>query len=675
MTRRFNILNGIASLFILTGIYITSLYSYLLFHSIAEIFSIFIAFGIFMFAWNSRNFIKNQYFLFIGVAYLFIGGMDLLHTLSYSGMGIFTAYGTNLPTQLWISARYMESLTLLIAPFFVTRKINIRHICPVYAGITVLLLGAIFYVDLFPTCFIEGTGLTPFKKISEYIIALILTGSLLIIINKRESFDPHIFKLLAASILLTIASELAFTFYISAYGFSNMVGHLLKIISFYLIYKAVIETGLKQPYSILLREIKAGEAKLCRLNLELEKRVDEKTSDLKKEIIEKENVQKKLSRSHNLLKAVFEGISDVLLVVDADFSLKLCNRAALTYFNIDPDRLAAMSLSGLLYPDQETVDMFPACRAVQKGIYTIFEQKGFLDHKKIEQVTIYPIKGNDYTASGAILRIADVTKPRMLERQMAHNEKLAAIGFLVAGITHEINNPINFITFNLPILHEYLEYIIPVMDTFAETHPDIDIFGMTYEEFREDIFKLLDNMAYGAKRVKTIISNLKSFSKPKDQKQYERVDISTMITRSIDICQGKIKKMVTSFETTIPDNLEEIYTDPEYIEQVLINMLINAAQASDKPDSWVKLNVLEGVTKEENLIIEIKDNGCGMDDETREKIFDPFFTTKPAGEGTGLGLYLCHNMIQSLGGRIDVESNPGEGSTFRIVLPQKSGMT
>lgn len=670
MIRRFNFLKGVVFLLVFTGIFITSLYNYLLFHSIAEIFSIFIAFGIFMFAWNSRNFIENQYFMFIGIAYLFIGGIDLIHTLSYSGMGVFTGYGTNLPTQLWISARYMESITLLIAPFFITHKIDAGHVCAVYAGITALLLGAIFYVDIFPACFIEGSGLTPFKKISEYMISLILAGSLIYIINKQRVFHPYIFKLLAASILLTITSELVFTFYISAYDLSNMMGHFLKIISFYLIYKAVIETGLKQPYSILLREIKAGEAKLGRLNLELEKRVDERTSDLKKEIVEKEHIQKKLSRSHNLLKAVFEGISDVLLVVDADFSLKLYNNAALTYFNIDPDLLSDMSLPDLLYPDQETVDTCPACHAVRTGKYTIFEHQDFPDHNRIAQVTIYPIKTSEFTTSGAILRISDITKSRMLEKQMAHNEKLAAIGFLVAGIAHEINNPINFITFNLPILHDYLHLILPVMDTHAETHPDVDMFGMTYAEFREDIFKLLDNMGYGAKRVKTIISNLKTFSRTKNNKNKEFVDIHVMIDRSISICQGKIKKMVTSFETDIPDNLERVYTDSECIEQVLINMLINAAQASDKPDSWVKLNVIKGDTQEKNVIIEIKDNGCGMNDETRKKIFDPFFTTKPGGEGTGLGLYLCHNMIQSLGGHINVESKPGEGSTFRIVLPK-----
>ncbi|MGZ3525193.1 MAG: MASE3 domain-containing protein, partial [Thermodesulfobacteriota bacterium] len=99
-------------LLILAGLYVSSLYNYLLFHNLAEIFSIVIAFGIFAIAWNSRLFLDNNYLLFIGIAYLFVGGLDLLHTFSYKGMAIFGESGSNLPTQLWIAARYMESLSL-----------------------------------------------------------------------------------------------------------------------------------------------------------------------------------------------------------------------------------------------------------------------------------------------------------------------------------------------------------------------------------------------------------------------------------------------------------------------------------------------------------------------------------------------------------------------------------
>jgi signal transduction histidine kinase len=264
----FNIL--LVGILLTAGLYWCSQYSYLLFHSLAELFSIVIAAGIFMLAWNARTILKNEYLLLLGIAYLFVGAQDLIHTLAYKGMGVFPGYDANLPTQLWISARYTESLSLLAAPLLFTRSVKAPLLLAVYAVITLLLLGAIF-TGTFPDCFVEGSGLTPFKKGSEYLISLILLGSFAMLRGNRHRFEPCVYRLLAASIFLTIGSELAFTFYVSVYGLSNLVGHLFKLVSFFLIYKAIIETGLKQPYQLLFRELQQKEAKLERTVHELQR--------------------------------------------------------------------------------------------------------------------------------------------------------------------------------------------------------------------------------------------------------------------------------------------------------------------------------------------------------------------------------------------------------------------
>jgi len=238
----------------LSGLYLTSRYNYLLFHSLAEIFSIVVACGIFIVAWNSRRFMDNNYLLFIGIAYLFIALIDLLHTLAYKGMPIFPEYGTNLPTQLWIGARYMESLSLFLAPMLLFRQMRARVVLLIYSIAFSLFLFSV-YGGFFPTCFIEGTGLTPFKKISEYVISLILLGAIIQLYKNRSEFDRDILILLVTSISVTIAGEIAFTFYISAYGISNLLGHYLKIASFYLIYRALIKAGLTRPYDLLFRNL------------------------------------------------------------------------------------------------------------------------------------------------------------------------------------------------------------------------------------------------------------------------------------------------------------------------------------------------------------------------------------------------------------------------------------
>jgi len=248
-----------SAIIVLLGLYLTSLYSYLLFHGLVEIFGVVVAFGIFSMAWNSRRFMDNNYLLGLGIAYIFVGGLDLLHTMAYKGMGVFVDYSANLPTQLWIAARYLESLSLLIAPFFLQRRINISQLFIGYSTTFILVLLSIFYWEIFPKCFHETTGLTVFKKLSEYVICLILLLSIVAISRKREEFDPIVFKMIIASITSTIGAELAFTFYVSVYGTSNLIGHYFKILSFFLIYRAVIVNGLKKPYSIMFRNLKKNE--------------------------------------------------------------------------------------------------------------------------------------------------------------------------------------------------------------------------------------------------------------------------------------------------------------------------------------------------------------------------------------------------------------------------------
>jgi diguanylate cyclase (GGDEF)-like protein len=268
-----SLLKGVPLVFkgaVLFGLFLTSLYSYILFHSLAEIFSVVIGCSIFILAWNSRRRLDNDYLLFLGIAYLFVSGLDLMHTLAYRGMGVFPGYDANLPTQLWIVARYVQALSMLIFPVFLRRKLNIYLVFPGYAVAAALLLWAIF-AGLFPACFVEGVGLTAFKRASEYVISLVFVASAVVLFRKREAFDPKVMSWLIASLVLSVGAELTFTFYISVYDFSNLIGHFFKIVAFYLIYKAITEMGLEKPHQLLFRNLTQSETALRNALVEVER--------------------------------------------------------------------------------------------------------------------------------------------------------------------------------------------------------------------------------------------------------------------------------------------------------------------------------------------------------------------------------------------------------------------
>ena len=656
---------------ILAGLYLASLYKYLLFHSLSEIFSIFVACGIFVVAWNSRRFMDNNYLLFLGIAYLFIGGLDLVHTLAYKGMGIFSGYDANLPTQLWISARYIESMSLLIAPLFIHRKLNTRVVFVSYALLASLMLASIFYWNIFPDCFIGGTGLTRFKKISEYFICLMLMGSIFLLFQKKKEFDKNIFRLLIASIILTIGSELAFTFYIKVHDLSNLTGHFLKLISFYLIYKSIIESGFVKPYSLLFRNLKQREEELHTLNLELEKRVDQRTADLQKEVMERTQAQEEVLKTKNRLRSVFDGISEPLLLLDGHLTVKMLNKAAIEYYKINDQDLIEKPCYRAFKDRSEPCEDCNIAPAVLEGRHVGFERKGFMNPERLERVVIYPLKEGSGEFRSAIIRISDITDSKMLERQLIQREKMAALGVLISGIAHEINNPNNYISVNIPILRDYLNVVMPMVDEYAQKHPDLEIMYMSYPEFREDIFELLDNVQHGSRQIKFIVRDLKVFSKPAKDKRIEIIDLKPIIEKVVAFCRSKIKRTVKTFNVHIPESLPEVLIDSQSLGQILINLLINAAQAFEKPmdeNSNVNLVVSMDNSRKNRLIIEVIDNGGGMDEKTLEKIFTPFFTTKSSEDGIGLGLYIVQNLIEKMGGCIEVESKLGSGSNFRIIL-------
>lgn len=232
---------------------LTLLHSFLLFHVVAELFAIVVAFSIFSFGWNSRHYAKDGGLVVIASGFLMIGVVDLLHTISYKGMGIFDD-GVNLATELWIVGRYLLVATFLIATFYVGKQINAYKTVALYFVAAFLLVLTVFG-GIFPVCFVDGEGLTPFKIVSEYIVMALFVVA---IVRIKKLPIPSKNNIIYA-IIFAIISEMFFTLYTDPYGISNILGHIFKVISYYILFRTIVRSGLINPMETLSTTLKHSE--------------------------------------------------------------------------------------------------------------------------------------------------------------------------------------------------------------------------------------------------------------------------------------------------------------------------------------------------------------------------------------------------------------------------------
>lgn len=258
--------------------------------------------------------------------------------------------------------------------------------------------------------------------------------------------------------------------------------------------------------------------------------------------------------------------------------------------------------------------------------------------------------------------------------QLLQAERMASIGQLAAGVAHEINNPIGYVNSNLETLHRYLTDIFALLAGYETLVED----GVTPERrralresraaadldfVRTDAMALLAESREGISRVRKIIQDLRSFSRSAVDEPWQWADLREGLESTLNIVWNEIKykaRVVREFAVVPP-----VQCRPARLNQVFMNLLLNAVQAI-RSNGTIHLRI---GAEREHVWVEVGDDGAGIAPENIGRIFDPFFTTKPVGEGTGLGLSLSYGIVQEHGGRIDVRSEVGSGSTFRVWLP------
>ncbi|MCT7961473.1 ATP-binding protein [Laspinema sp. D1] len=266
------------------------------------------------------------------------------------------------------------------------------------------------------------------------------------------------------------------------------------------------------------------------------------------------------------------------------------------------------------------------------------------------------------------------------QTQLIQTEKMSSLGQLVAGIAHEINNPINFITGNIEHSNHYIQDILEIVKLYQKEHPNPSpelqelIEDVDLEFVIADLTKMLASMSMGSERIRQIVLSLRNFSRL-DESEKKRVDIHEGIDSTLLLCNHRLHPNIEVI--TRYDELEPIECYPAQLNQVFMHLISNAIDALEsKPNkesnplqSHRQIVIQTQKLNERTIQVKISDNGLGMDEAIRSKIFDPFYTTKPPGKGTGLGLSIVYRVVEKHGGKIEVSSQPGRGTEFRITLP------
>jgi two-component system NtrC family sensor kinase len=267
-----------------------------------------------------------------------------------------------------------------------------------------------------------------------------------------------------------------------------------------------------------------------------------------------------------------------------------------------------------------------------------------------------------------------IKKLESAHNQLLHAEKMASIGQLAAGMAHEINNPIGFVSSNLGTLGDYVAGLLDVIAAFEAEESELSEAAMRrvvaikerveLKFLREDLLPLLQESEEGLRRVRQIVRDMVDFSQV-DDTHWHRADLHKGLDSTLNIVRNELKYVadVVKDYGTIPD----VECLPSQLNQVFLNMLVNAAQAIKGKRG--KITVRTGKVGPGHVFVEIADDGEGIPPENLKRIFDPFFTTRPVGKGTGLGLSLCYGIVSKHQGKIEVRSEPGVGSAFRVVLP------
>lgn len=429
-------------------------------------------------------------------------------------------------------------------------------------------------------------------------------------------------------------------------------------------------------------------------------------------VVQNISKEKALDKHYHEIELMFKTLTNAaksaIISVNEDGAIEYCNPATLKLFEYEYKELHGKKIPMLLYSEESGFNVeekgkfkvaqnFVAVKNVELNGITRSGKKipielsiSPYDVSNIRHhvIIIQDIKERKLVEAQRISYQNDLEKKnreihdalektKRMQNQLVQSEKMASLGALIAGIGHEINNPLAFVSSNLNRFEEYfsdlfslvekwktLEQQLKNANQFTDELNSIDSFEdkIDFKFIKSDCEELMKHNLEGIDRIKKIVLQLRGFSHMSDSNAMD-ADINLAIDETLTLIWNELKYKTNVIKNY--GNIPPVVCQINEIKQIFMNLLVNASQAIETKGDIT----IETLQEDDNVIIKISDTGKGMNPEIKRKVFDPFFTTKEIGKGTGLGLWICMSIIQKHRGNIEVESQEGKGSTFKITLP------
>ncbi|MDP4088213.1 MAG: MASE3 domain-containing protein [Bacillota bacterium] len=657
--------SGLLLIFIIGSSYF-GLTDYRPFHVIFETFSCFIAFSVLIMAVNTYELSKNIPFLFLGIGYGFAGGFNVVHILASNGMGFYYGNTTNLSMILSFISRLIVAVSILICCrlFYKPCKwITPLSIILGFSTLSAVLCAMVFIWNNFPACYISGYGSTPFKIAGEYVISAIVLISILILCGAKKYIEANVHYLLKLYLITSIICNILLTFYSTQSEITNVLAHVLKVVSFYFIYRAIVKVGLKTPYKLLFNEINQKNNYLKDKETELEQAV----LQLQKENQLRRNVEKAFFENEACYKLLIENSKDAIVIYSFG-KIVFANEGASRLVGIgEPAELLGNEVTKLfpLNMRMSTPRGFNK-RYTDKIISPAYEIEvpginGITSHVEVTSANI------TYENSPAVLcLIRDISPSKQIEKlkkdveadKQLLNETLEfnrLVTEFFSNISHELRTPLNVILSALQVL-------------------DLEENKPLYEADKEKKSRYIQNIKQNCYRLLRLINNLIDISRIDSGYITPRLQNHNIVTVVEDITLSVAEYIENKgirfiFDTDAEEKI--LACDPEKIERIMLNLLSNAVKFTNTGGQiTVEFNDLGS-----SVQISVRDTGIGIPENRLTDIFERFrqvdSSLSRSCEGSGIGLSLVKALVEIHGGKITVNSILGEGSQFIITLPSR----